>query len=861
VPSDDIRPDRQRTRRNKCIAIPILPAVRWVKRILVALLLIVLAATAYGIFTVRNSFPQTRGELEVAGLESSVEILRDDLGVPHIYATSQHDLFFAQGYTHAQDRFWQMDFWRHIGAGRLSEMFGESQIDADKFLRAMAWERLAEEEWEILRPTSLEILQAYADGVNAYLDTHSGSEISLEYAILPLQNSGYEIDPWTPVNTLTWYKVMAWDLRNNIDEEIARAVLGKDLSPDQLADLYPGFPGDKPVIVESPAIAGDANESVSLPGSAIAELESVGTALADLPVVLGRVKEGIGSNNWLISADLSASSAPLLANDTHLANQMPSIWYQNGLHCTGDPADCPLQLVGYSFAGTPGIITGHNGHHAWGLTNQATDSQDLYIERVNPDNPLQYEVEGEWVDFEVRTETIEVAGGDDVTYDVLTSRHGPVLSGLYLEEGEFDDSSTLDLPEAYAVALSWPGTRPSTVFETLIGVNRAGSYDEFRSALDFWDIAPQNVVYADVEGNIAYHATGDSPVRAAGDGAHPVPGWTSRYDWTGLIGTADKPSLVNPPEGYIQSANQPVLRPGEEPFIGIDAAYGYRAGRIEDMIEATGQHTLKSIKEMQLDNRDEGAVNLMPFLLALDSGGDETIAEIQAFLEGWATGNNAFQADAGSSGAAIYQAIWRQLLSATFDDQLPEDYRPSGGSRWFEVVRNLLDRPDDGWWDDLSTTAVETRDDILLRAIELADTELTDLLGDDRASWSWGELHIAPFENQTLGQSGIAPVEWLFNRTAPPRVGGSESIVNAVGWNTAESYVVDWVPSQRMVIDLADLDSSEFIHTTGQSGHAFAANYDSMLEMWTDGEYGPMPFSRGAVEELTADTLTLVPAP
>lgn len=836
-------------------------AVRWVKRILFGLLLLLLVVTAYGVFTVRNSFPQVSGMLEVTGLDSEVEVLRDELGVPHIFASSQHDLFFAQGYTHAQDRFWQMDFWRHIGAGRLSEMFGESQVDTDKFLRSMGWERLAEEEWGRLESPVRDILQSYADGVNAYLDTHSGSEISLEYAILPLQNSGYEIEPWTPVNTLTWVKVMAWDLRNNIDDEIARAVLGKDLTPEQVEELYPPFPDDKPVIVEQPSASSSPSPAMVLPEGAIAALESASIAVKSLNTLGGVTSEGIGSNNWVVSGELTDSGMPLLANDTHLANQMPSIWYENGLHCTGTSSDCPYQLIGYSFAGTPGIVTGHNGHHAWGVTNQATDTQDLFIERLNPENPLQYEVDGEWVDFEVRTETIEVGGGEDVTYDVLSSRHGPIISGTFVEEDEFGGSSTVDTPDTYAVAMQWRALEPSTIVEAIIGLDRASSYEEFRAAIDLWDVAPQNVVYADVDGNIAYHATGDTPVRASGDGLLPVPGWVSDFEWTGYLTPLEKPSLLNPAAGYIQSANQPVLRPGNQPFIGLDAAYGYRGGRIAELVARSDAHTLETMQQIQLDTKDGSAVHLVPHLLALDAGADTDVAELQTFLEGWSTGANAYQAAARSSGAAIYMGVWRQVLALTFHDDLPEDYWPTGGGRWFEIVRKLLDEPDNPWWDDRATANTETRDDILLLSMAEAHEELSGMLGDDPAGWSWGELHIGHFENQTLGQSGIAPVEWLFNRSAPPRVGGSASLVNAVAWNPAESYEVSWVPSQRMVVDLGNLDSSEFIHTTGQSGHAFAGNYDSMIEMWVDGEYGSMPFSRAAVEALTKDTLTLVPAP
>lgn len=833
--------------------------MRWLKRLFVFVLIVVLVVTALGIYTVRRSFPQVRGDLEVVGLNSQVEILRDDLGVSHIYADNQHDLFFAQGYTHAQDRFFQMDFWRHIGAGRLSEMFGSSQVETDMFLRTLGFETLAEREWATMQSPEREILESYAAGVNAYLDTHSGAEVSLEYAILPLQNSEYQIEPWSPVNTLTWGKVMSWDLSGNMADELTRALLGRHLPPDRVAQLFPEFPADHPVVVEnSGSVAGD-TATASIPDHALPSLENTLASANGLWGLTGGGFEGIGSNNWVVSGDLTTSGMPLLANDTHLAIQIPSIWYENGLHCTEGAVDCPFQVVGYSFAGTPGVVIGHNAHHAWGVTTEAADTQDLFIERVNPDNPYQYDVEGAWVDFEVHQETIAVGGGDDLVFDVRSTRHGPVISETYLSEEQFDGSGTVELPEDYVVALAWQTLQPSTIVEAILGMNTATSYDEFREAVSKWDIAAQNVVYADIEGNIAYHSTGEIPVRASGDGLYPVPGWNSDHEWTGVVPFDEMPSMLNPETGYIQSANQPVLRPGSEPLIGIDADYGYRGARIGTLIEDGQPHDVRSMQAIQMDAHDGSAEFLVPHLLALDTAGDPDLADTQLRLDDWATGGTSLQAEGRSTGAAVYMAIWRQVLALTFQDDLPEDFWPTGDSRWFQVVANLLDTPFDPFWDDQATTEVETRDDILLEAMRVGRLELVDLLGDDPAEWAWGRLHIANFENQSLGQSGIAPVEWLFNRSAPARVGGSASLINAIGWNPALSYLVDWVPAQRMVVDLADMDASSFIHTTGQSGHAFAANYDSMMEMWTDGEQGPMPFSKPAVEAVAADILAMSP--
>jgi penicillin amidase len=814
--------------------------VRWVKRILVFLLLVVLGLAAFAVFTVRNSFPQTRGQLEVAGLVSTVEVHRDELGVPHIYANNQHDLFFAQGYTHAQDRFWQMDFWRHIGAGRLSEMFGADQVDTDRFLRSLGFEDLASQELTMITPRSRDILQSYADGVNAYLDSHSGSEISLEYALLPLLNSEYQIEAWSPVHSLMWAKVMAWDLSGNMGAEIARTVLGQSLTADQVEQLFPPMPADKPVIVEDGQQVASAERAPILTGDPTRAVAAIADSVFAIWEATGGGFAGIGSNNWVVSGEMTESGLPRRAADS--------------------PDGCSYNAVGFSFAGLPSVVIGHNEHIAWGVTNEAADTQDLFIERVNPDNPLQYEVEGEWVDFEVTTETLEVAGSEDVTYEVLHSRHGPIISGTYLDEGEFDGTAAADLPNDYVVALAWTALEPSTVVDAFVGINLASTHDEFSAAVELWDIAPQNLIYADVEGNIAYHATGDIPIRGSGDGRYPVPGWTSEYDWTGFVPKDEMPAMFNPPQGYIESANQNVLRPGSIPLIGSDAAHGYRAQRISEMLTSDSAHTVDSMQALQFDARDGSAEFIVPQLLVVDDAGNETIADIKVQLEAWSTGNGAFHADARSSGAAVYMAVWRNVLANTFHDELPEDHWPVGGSRWFEVVRSIIGQQDNAWWDDVSTEATETRDDILHQSMLDAHDELADLLGDEVGDWSWGALHVAEFENQTFGTSGIGPIEWLFNRTAPPRVGGSSALVNAVGWDTDKSYRVDWIPSQRMVVDMSDLDASTFVHSTGQSGHAFHPNYDSMIEMWTDGEHGPMPWSPGAVEEVTVDTLTIVPA-
>src|SRR3990172_1728278 len=523
---------------------------------LIALLLILLVA---GIILVRASFPRTRGTIKVPGLHSSVEVLRDAQGVPQIYATDTHDVFFAQGYVHAQDRFWQMDFWRHIGSGRLSEMFGESQLETDKFLRTMGWARVVEQELAALAPEARAALVAYAEGVNAYLAQHRGPSLSLEYAVLGLLTPGYTPEPWTPLNSLTWAKAMAWDLGGNMKLELERAVLLRKLGPQRLAELFPAYPAENPIIVAGPYAARHGGYAFAAElEAALPALSRVGARLQTLYTLLGGGLEGIGSNNWVVSGSRTTSGAPLLADDMHLGLRIPSIWYENGLHCEPVGAACPLEVVGYSFAGLPGVIVGHNQDIAWGVTNVGPDVQDLYLERLNPQNPDQYEVNGQWVDMTIVEETIQVAGSEPVLLTVRTTRHGPILSDVDDAYAGLAAAHSGATGEQYAVALRWTALDPTSIVRSELRLNQPHNWDEFRAALRDWDVPSQNFVYADRAGNIGYQTPGRIPVRAAGDGRLPVPGWTDEFEWQGYIPFEELPSLFNPPQGFIATANNAV---------------------------------------------------------------------------------------------------------------------------------------------------------------------------------------------------------------------------------------------------------------------------------------------------------------
>ncbi len=818
---------------------------KWLKRLAIGLLAILVVLALTGVFLVRRSFPQTRGEVALAGLDGTVTVTRDDAGVPQIVAGSAHDLFFAQGYVHAQDRFWQMDFWRHIGAGRLSEMFGEDQIGTDTFLRTMGWRGVAEQEYQLMSasPETKEALDSYAAGVNAYLAGRAPSQVSLEYAILGLQNPDYVIEPWTPVDTITWTKVMAWDLRSNLDEELDRAVLAAQFGVDRTEQMYPPYRSDFPVIVDAGPATAKAEEAMPWPRASLLEVQA---AISRLDAIIGQRYSGIGSNNWVVSGEHTASGKPLLANDPHLGIQMPSIWYENQLRCATKTDSCPYDVVGFSFPGAPGVVIGHNDRIAWGFTNEAPDSMDVFIEQVDPDG--RYSSPDGPRDFETRTETIEVAGGEPVEIEVRSTVHGPVISDVYVDDADIRSSEVVEVPDRFAVALWWTALQPGTTVEALIGLNRATNWDEFRQAAAKFEIAAQNMVYADVDGNIGYQATGKVPVRDGWSGRYPAPGRQFLAPQE-FVPPSELPSVFNPPSGFIATANQPVNRvttASDPGYIGADHSSGYRANRITELLSRMESATVADMTSIQLDRADGSAGFLVPLINDLQLDGP--VADL---LSTW---EPPYLMEADSPAAAAYAGVWRHLIMNTFDELSP-DHRPTDHSRLFGVFYGLVQEPDAKWWDVASTPEVETRDDILAASVGDASAELTELLGDDSSTWRWGDLHVATFENQTLGKSGIGLIESLFNRSTPPQLGGGSEIVDAIGWTAINGYQVDWLPSFRMVVDLSDLTGSTAVHTTGQSGHAFHSNYFDMNPLWASGTTRPMPW-----DAVAGNRLTLQPA-
>jgi len=809
-----------------------------------AVLIVLLALLA--VWAVRRPWPKVDGEIAVAGIGAPVEIVRDRWGVPHLYAETEKDLYFAQGYVHAQDRLWQMEFNRLVARGQLASVLGPSLVETDEYLRTLGLARAAEEDWRHAGPETRRMLDAYAAGVNRFLDTHR-DRLPLEFTLLSDDPA-----PWTPADSLAWGKLMALNLSLNQTYEVLRNRLAEKVGDDGVAALLPPYPADGPVIVGDPAGQGLPAAGDEAPGAD--DRQARGTDGADASAtgapsgeLLARVLTtgGVawGSNSWVVAGTRTATGKPILANDTHLGLQMPSTWYEIGLHGGG------LDVVGFSFPGLPLVVIGQNRRIAWGITNMCSDVQDLYRERLDdPEKPTKYMAAGKWLPLVRIPEPIEVKGGETVDYEVLATGHGPLVDRVM---------DHVDEPTALAWTAYGHGSR---LLDALRGVDRAGSWEELRAALADWEVPSVNFTYADVDGNIGYQGTGRVPVRVPGDeGLVPKPGWTGAFEWQGFIPYDEMPRAFNPPAGYLVTANNRTTGDGYRHFIAWDMADPYRAARIDEVLAANDHVTVDTVRTLQGDVTSIPARVLAARLAALEPAGDRE-AKALALLDGWDG-----RVTTDSAAAALYQVWFYQLWPAIFEDELGEElattYRQLGISQ-VPVLIALMDQPNSPWFDDHRTPAVEDRDAILRRALDKALDwldEHTEGGAGAPDTWRWGAFHTMTFAHAPLGSSGIKPLEWIFNSATYP-VGGDVFTVDEGMPDFRNPFRMVFGPSQRFIADLGDLSRSLAVNSTGENAQAFHRHREDQVKLWASLDYHPVLAGRDAVEAAAESTLRLVPA-
>lgn len=778
---------------------------------------------------------------EVAGLDGEVTIQFDEFAVPHIYATTTHDLVFAQGFVHAANRWWQMEWFRHQGAGRLSELMGDTLVGTDTFLRTLGLKRNAERELATMDDETRAILENYADGVNAWIEGKAPGDLAVEYNFVSLLAGEVTIEPWTPIDSLLWVQSMMFDQeRGDLSFELTKGAITEQAGPLGALVLVPPYPYDAFPIITEPGFTPPTSAVPAFAGvpsvPAIREMASLPTAF---------LIEGVGSNSWVVSGELTDTGKPYLANDPHIGIQNPAIWYQNGLHCVEVSEACAYDLYGYSFAGVPLIVIGHNQNIGWGLTNSGLDTMDIYTLEINPGNPLQYSYNGEFVDMEVIEEEILVAGGEPVTVPVRLTRFGPVINELVGFE--------------QPLAVRWNVAEEVSAYNVFAQLGKAANWDEFQAAVEQFPIG-QNFIYADVEGNIGLIAGGLVPIRAEGhDGSLPMPGVDSTFEWQGFMDGSELPRIFNPEQGYIVAANNALVRP--ENYGAVYSTYydlGYRAARIEQLIQESEVIDLARMAEIQYDSHNPSAEFMIPVLAGMEFD-DPRLQEAVAVMQEWDRMDTV-----DSTGALLYNAFWANLVALVFDE-LPDV--PSGDAKEVYLISTMLGGDHPLW----ANAELDTRDpnELLTLALQQGVEMLTEMFGEDMSAWTWGAAHVAKFTHRPLGElpAGVNvgldimlnDIYTLFNRSIP--VTGGLTAVNRMAWNAASGDFImrGTIASMRQILDFSDWDNSQYVHSLGQSGDPRSDHYDDMMELWANGEYLPHGYTAEAVDTLTHHVWTLNP--
>lgn len=799
--------------------------MRWLFRGVVLLMLVVLAALAALLVYRHLALPVTEGRLQVEGLRAPIRIERDPDGVPTIRAGSAEDAWYGLGFVHAQDRLWQLETQRRVGAGRLAEAFGPAAVDSDRFLRALGVRRTAQAQWDHASPAVRAMLAAYAAGINGYLRDHLRARPP-EFVLLGLGPP----EAWSPVDSLAWATMMAWDLGGNWTTELLRLRLALQMPVVRIQQLLPPYPGEKPLATADYAALFRKLEVAADPARPV---QTAAAAPEDWPWALESGVEGVGSNNWVVAGSRSVTGSPLLANDPHLRFSAPTLWYVVRLETP------EFKAAGATIPGLPVIVLGQNERIAWGFTNTAPDVQDLYLERIDTNDPQRYETPDGWAHFETFPETIRVKGAPDVEFVARQTRHGPVLSDAAAAMRGLTGAGPVP---RYAIALRWTALDLDASDSLAAGLafNLAGSVEEFVAASTQYVAPMQNMVVADAE-HIAIVSAGRVPLRRPDNdlkGLVPAPGWDARYDWAGSLPSTATPRESDPPRGWIASANQRIHGPQYPHYLTSEWAPPYRQQRIERLLAARPLHSVESLASIQADVLSTATQRLLPFLRRATSS-HPLAAAAQRELEG-------FEGTMSAERAAplIFTAWVRHLTRAVFADDLGEAlFDEQIGKRSFrEALEGVLERNDTSWCDDVDTPAVESCDQQVDAALTRALDELQQTQGRDVSQWRWGQVHLARLEHRPFSRvAGLA--RWFELRTP---VGGDTYTVNAArvalrgAPGSVELYAGEHGAGLRAIYDLARPARSRFMLSSGQSGLPFSPDYRNLVDRWSRVEYLPL---------------------
>ncbi len=757
-----------------------------------------------------DSLPKTDGHILVEGLQDEIEILRDDWGIPHIFAQSPSDAYFGLGFVHAQDRMFQMEQQRRLAQGRLSEVVGPLAVDIDKFMRLLDLHRSASASYAIMNAHARETLDAYAAGVNQFLETHNGS-LSPEFTLLLADDP----ENWKPADSVVWMKMMALLLSGNWRDEILHAQLIERLGPEKAASFFPGNPADQPAIIPSSDAAG---------------LRKLG----DLLAWLGPSTDN-GSNNWAVDGRFTSTGHPLLANDPHLRFAIPSAWYLAHLEAPS------LTVMGATLPGMPVFAVATNGEIAWSLSNTGPDTQDVFIETVDPENPARYMTPNGSEPFAVRDERIVVRFAPDKSVRMRETRHGPVLSDFVVEWSD----------EAERVAaLAWTILHDDDLsVQAALELHTATSWNDLLAFTRAFTGPVQNIVYADRLGNIGLLVPGVIPVRRDGRGLVPVDGSGDAFDWTGRIPHGEMPTLLNPRSGIVAAANDRLVDDSYPYFLGQQWAPGFRGKRIRERLQEQATHDVGSFASIQMDLHDGFAVAMLPLALGAepDTPGGRLL---QARLQEW---DGTMHPELVAP--TVFHAWYREFTRLVYSDDLGDLFDEAWSRRPLFAL-TLIENDPHGWCLNATLPAVKSCQGLAGIAFDHASTFLVSRFGEDRGNWSWGDVHALDLSHTIFGM--IPVLDSLTDVRI--EIGGSRHTVAQASYvfdNDDSVFSAVHGAGLRAIVELNDPVSGHFVILPGQSGNPFSPHYQSMVERWISNQPIRLEFGRNNVN--AAARLILAP--
>jgi penicillin amidase len=800
-------------------------ALKWTVIVIVC---VVLVAAVGGYIYLKSTLPSYDGELVVEGIGSEVKIVRDSYGMPHIFADTEEDAYFALGYAMAQDRMFQIDLVRRVVRGQLSEILGEELVPVDKLFKTITAKKSLEELYNgDLPPEIFAGMDAFTAGVNYYLENRDGP-LPVEFAIL-----GYEPEPWKPEDCWAAYYYMAWDLNMAFGTEMLYDAVRKMVG-DELA---------KEIIVASPE-----GSSTIMPGGKMSPLSSsrkVFEAL-DLAMKVTGKRIGSGSNNWLVSGEKSVTGKPILANDMHLGFGAPGIWYEAHIQTPN------MNVSGVITPGIPLVAVGATESVAWGYTNVMSDDADFYIEKINPDNENQYEYKGRWEDMEVREETIKVKGKDDVKFNVRLTRHGPIV----------DDVNNVDKEEGYALSMRWTAPELPTIPVALYIFNHARTIDDIEKGIEYFKCPGQNIIYADSEGNVGYTASVGIPIRNGFDGMSPLPGWDGKYEWGGFVPTKMQPHMKNPKRGWIASANNRHVGDDYPYTISNYYAASYRFARISEMLTEMEKHDINSFKAMHSDVTSLFARKWLPAMIEVLDGAELSDVERDALalLHNWD-----YVTDREGAAASIFYVTVNGMTERTFKKRVGDDFYDKMLNYAFimhnAMTNMILKRESTGeesaWFDDPETENVEKFEDLVVTSFKDAVSSLDNELGGGVDNWKWGKLHTLTLNHPFGEESALLGA---FLNIGPFSYNGSLYTVSMASYPVDKSFKSDLGPSERYIFDLSDIKNSVRCIPGGISGNFMSPHYDDQMELFLNVEYRPFVLDRETAEENAEYVLIMHPA-